>query len=90
VTALSFADVQASENRVFDLGRISDHGIVGSNRFPRIQPRRTNLVVLLEDAGLILGILIVPAVLTTLFVVILQRLAVRQIRPRPNNRERLD
>ena len=52
---------------------------------------RDALVVLLEDAGLILGIFIVPAVLTTLFVVILQRLAVRQIeRPPPNNRGRYD
>jgi hypothetical protein len=52
---------------------------------------RDGLVVLLEDAGLILGVLIVPAVLTTSFVVILQRLAVRQIeRPPPNNRGRHD
>ena len=48
-------------------------------------------VVLLEDAGLILSVLIVPAVLTTLFVVILQRLAARQIeRPPPNNWGRHD
>jgi len=52
---------------------------------------RDILVVLLEDAGLILSVLIVPAVLTTLFVVILQRLAARQIeRPPPNNWGRHD
>jgi len=89
VTALSFADVQASENRVFDLGRISGRGFVGSNRF--LAFGRDILVVLLEDAGLILSVLIVPAVLTTLFVVILQRLAARQIeRPPPNNWGRHD
>jgi hypothetical protein len=40
---------------------------------------RDPLVVFSKEVGLLLGILIVPAVLATLFVLILQRLAIRQI-----------